>query len=1027
MKFVYPVDPKNGNDKYPFYLKGASNLTGYYPIGRMNTWHGGIHYEGDNPIKAIADGKIIAYRVSKEYHIETIDNKTSEYSNGFVLIEHNYKSPNGLELNFYSLYNHLACYKEMGKDKFPGFLTINSYSVADDAKDTIKVKGTIIKSSSDGGATLAYAAKGTVLSFQEDANDKDRRKVKYTTPNGKEIIGYTYVKKWDNEQLVDVSTGEVLTDRFEGSNGDLGANLREEANSISEVVQLLTRGVSLEIDDEDQGKTGWLKVKKAGGESVEGYCHTAGLNIVDVVTLKNEDLNQVISDQCYEVKAGDIIGYAGLNGFEKQEEYRGAHVEVFTHEEVNDFLTNAKGDGDKNKHFAKIVEGTELKKKLPLKVIKNLPVKKTGKTTEGYTQVEVDNLEVVVSNRSTELPKDYAKSTKLYTFVSEGNNAAANQSALIEFNKLVGDIAQMGDTVKLITNYNANNQTSNNRKVEYQTPGKGKTFWVKNNELEEKTLTFTIATTVDTQAAAPTTAANTGTQTRSGAGGTTVAEPPAQAATNQQTTATITTTETKKYFRLNKELSEVYVISPEEDNINTNIEADVIVNTKEGKPFTDKDGKKWYLIEPIGLQKTGVAIKYKGLISEDDLGETFSAYDWSEFGFEVKEDADNNYIYDFKNKSAFFSDICNIVDEDNNGIIEPHELQRALNNHYTANKLSHLVCKHHNEWAYSGKYLSPLLDEVTAVLDKGIDLEEDEVLKKDLETLKEERLEAFEAKVSQLALWEGIEARKSSFLTKWVKGDLVTTSVITGAYLSYKFGKWVYEKIAYSDEPEQEIPLSPFPIEEPVVYHFHPVAFVEQMRRMEDDFSFYRWAHSPLGLLIAEKESNNNYNICNKIKGGLSVVRSVKVVMLSIREIQEKQKSGKIFAVGRYQLIPITLKAAVEELKLDINQKLSESMQDRIFEEYLISKKRPQIIKYLEKEGSIHDAMYAVAKEWASIGVEKGKRISDKKIEKDGKVTYEKRFAVGGESFYAGDGLNQAHISPKEIKSVLEKSKKQFL
>ncbi len=71
-------------------------------------------------------------------------------------------------------------------------------------------------------------------------------------------------------------------------------------------------------------------------------------------------------------------------------------------------------------------------------------------------------------------------------------------------------------------------------------------------------------------------------------------------------------------------------------------------------------------------------------------------------------------------------------------------------------------------------------------------------------------------------------------LTKWVKGDLVTTSVITGAYLSYKLGKWVYEKITNSDEPEQEIPLSPFPIEQPVVYHFHPVAFVEQMKKINN-------------------------------------------------------------------------------------------------------------------------------------------------------------------------------------------------
>ncbi len=834
MKFVYPVDPKNGNDKYPFYLKGASNLTGYYPIGRMNTWHGGIHYEGDNPIKAMADGKIIAYRVPKEYHTETIDNKTSEYSNGFVLIEHNYKSPNGLELNFYSLYNHLASYLEMGKGKFPGFLTIDSYTVANEANDTIQIKGVTIKSSSSGGTTLAVAAKGTVLSFLEEPNNNDRRKVKYITPNGKEIIGYTWIKKYNNVQLVDKETGEVLAEPFSGSNGDYGAELREKADPKSDLKKLLARGIAIEIYEKYKGKTGWLKVKKAGGESVNGYCHSDGLSIVDVVALKEEDTDKVINDQCYQVKAGDIIGYAGLNGFEKKEEYRGCHVEVFTHEEVNDFLNNAKDDGEKNKNFTKITEGTELKRKLPLKVIKNLPIKKTGKTTDGYTEVEVDNLEVVVNNRSIDLPQDYSSTTKLYAFCNEGSNVTANQNALTEFNAIVGDIAQMGDAVKLIKNYNTSNQTSNNRKVEFQTPNKGQTFWVKNEELEEKTLTFTITTTTtnaNSQTTNLTAEVNAGSQNSAEVVGFGVDAPLALVVAAPATAVVTTTIETKKYFRLNKELSEVYIISPEEDNVNTQIESDVIVNIKEGKQFTDKDDKKWYLIEPTGLQKNGVAIKYKGLISKDDLGETFSAYNWSKFGFVVKEDDDNNYIYDFKNKNAFFTEICNVVDEDNNGILEPHELQSALNNHYTANKLSHFVCKHHNEWAYGGKYLTPLMDEVTAVLDKGIEQEEDEVLKKDLETLKEERLDAFEAKVNQLALWEGIEARKSSYLTKWVNGDLVTTSIITGGYLSYKFGKWMYEKITNSDEPEREIPLSPFPIEKPVVYHFHPVAFVEQMKK----------------------------------------------------------------------------------------------------------------------------------------------------------------------------------------------------
>jgi len=187
----------------------------------------------------------------------------------------------------------------------------------------------------------------------------------------------------------------------------------------------------------------------------------------------------------------------------------------------------------------------------------------------------------------------------------------------------------------------------------------------------------------------------------------------------------------------------------------------------------------------------------------------------------------------------------------------------------------------------------------------------------------------------------------------------------------------------------------------------------------------YKWSHSEFGNLIAMKESNDNYNICNQTKGGLKVIYNVKVTELTIKEIQKKQKDRDVFAVGRYQLIPNTLNSAVTSLGLDINQKLDEEMQDKIFDEYLIKVKRPKIIAYLEGSGSVEDAMYSAAQEWASIGVEKGKPISDKVVKnKKGKVISRiKRYAKGGESYYAGDGLNKAHITPEQIKNALTNSK----
>jgi len=187
--------------------------------------------------------------------------------------------------------------------------------------------------------------------------------------------------------------------------------------------------------------------------------------------------------------------------------------------------------------------------------------------------------------------------------------------------------------------------------------------------------------------------------------------------------------------------------------------------------------------------------------------------------------------------------------------------------------------------------------------------------------------------------------------------------------------------------------------------------------------SKYKWAHSEFGNLIANHESGNNYNKCNQTKGGLKVIDNVKVVDLTIKEIQDKQENRDVFAVGRYQLIPITLNDAITRLSLDINLKLNEEMQDKIFDEYLIKLKRPKIIAYLEKSGEVEDAMYDSAKEWASIGVEEGKRISDETVKKEGKTIIVKRYAKGGESYYAGDGLNEAHISPEQIKETLINSK----
>ena len=141
-----------------------------------------------------------------------------------------------------------------------------------------------------------------------------------------------------------------------------------------------------------------------------------------------------------------------------------------------------------------------------------------------------------------------------------------------------------------------------------------------------------------------------------------------------------------------------------------------------------------------------------------------------------------------------------------------------------------------------------------------------------------------------------------------------------------------------------------------------------------------------------------------------------------------------MFATGRFQLIPDTLSAAVKCLNIDTNLKYDSAIQDKIFNEYLIKVKRKALINYLEGNGSVEDAIYAWAMEFASAGVRKGKRISPiKQRDENGNVVkdangkpiwIERTASVEGESYYSGDGLNAAHILPDEMVKVLEESKR---
>jgi hypothetical protein len=219
----------------------------------------------------------------------------------------------------------------------------------------------------------------------------------------------------------------------------------------------------------------------------------------------------------------------------------------------------------------------------------------------------------------------------------------------------------------------------------------------------------------------------------------------------------------------------------------------------------------------------------------------------------------------------------------------------------------------------------------------------------------------------------------------------------------------------------------------PEPWHMHPVVFLSSLLETMKT----GWAHSPFAHLLGSVESKNDYSAYNVTKTGQSVpYYHTKLTSMSVFEVMESQRQKSMFAVGRFQIIPSTLKEAVNTLNLDTSQLYDEIMQDKIFEEYLIKIKRPAFIKYLEENGNVEDAIYDWAKEFASAGVRKGKKISPKReVIKDengrpklnhGKKMYRlipRVAGVEGESYYAGDGFNRAHILPDSMVKTLMDSK----
>lgn len=157
----------------------------------------------------------------------------------------------------------------------------------------------------------------------------------------------------------------------------------------------------------------------------------------------------------------------------------------------------------------------------------------------------------------------------------------------------------------------------------------------------------------------------------------------------------------------------------------------------------------------------------------------------------------------------------------------------------------------------------------------------------------------------------------------------------------------------------------------------------------------------PLADLISKGEGD--WNAVNRgwagdTPGGIQRLTGKTFDQFTVGQVMDMQRRW-LFAVGRYQFIPRTLRFAVSKSDVKTTDKFTPETQNRLFAA-LLEHKRPEVGAYLRGEhDSLNAALRGLAKEWASV----------------------EYFGWGGRGYYNHIGGNRAHISWEDAAAALKK------
>ena len=125
----------------------------------------------------------------------------------------------------------------------------------------------------------------------------------------------------------------------------------------------------------------------------------------------------------------------------------------------------------------------------------------------------------------------------------------------------------------------------------------------------------------------------------------------------------------------------------------------------------------------------------------------------------------------------------------------------------------------------------------------------------------------------------------------------------------------------------------------------------------------------------------------------------------AIMEAQARRKGDpqRLFAVGKYQLIPDTLREGVKKLGINTGELFGPELQERLFADYLAGIKRPAIGKFIRGQSEDpNNAINSASAEWAALQ------------------------NTSGRGTYDNQGTNHARITAEQVKAALIKARTKY-